>query len=280
MASCVTRSCAPAGATRARSSRAGWRSALRSPPAAERTIASAARPPRAALSAALIEPSGSAEARRLAPPPAPRPTTSPLRFTAKARVFVAPASIPTTYLLVMWATCCAYRTPSRQMQRAARDRACRAGRRGERVRESAQPIRAEDRKGEGLAERRRHAEGVGQLERDRRDGVREHPHERRVPRAAAGDEHARGRRGRLAAERLTDGPRGESGRRRERVVVVAALPRAEIVRPLREGRAEQLAAGALRRAPREVRLAQPLRERLPLHLSPRRPAPGDVLRGA
>ena len=70
------------------------RSAGRSPPAHESTIATAVASPSDSASAAPIEPAGSGDESRLAPPPAPRPTTDPSRSTAKARVFDAPASIP------------------------------------------------------------------------------------------------------------------------------------------------------------------------------------------
>src|SRR5258706_10917158 len=144
------------------------------------------------------------------------------------------------------------------MERATRDRARRAGRRRERVRKSAEAIRAEDRERDRLAERGGDAERVGAIEGDRRDRLSEHPHERWVPRAATGGEQpAHGRPG-FEAEPLADRARGERGPLRQRVVVRAAALRDEIVHAPGEWRTEELAARALRCAAREVRLPPPL----------------------
>src|SRR5258706_896677 len=144
------------------------------------------------------------------------------------------------------------------MERATRDRARRAGRRRERVRKSAEAIRAEDRERDRLAERGGNAERVGAIERDRRDRFSEHPHERRVPRAATGGEQPPHRRPGFEAEPLADRARCERGRGRERIVVRAAVLRDEIVRAPGERGTEELAPRAFRRAAREVRLAQQL----------------------
>src|SRR5436309_818436 len=243
IASCVTRRRAPAGATRARSSRPRSRWALRSPPAADSTIASASRPPRASFSAAPMEPCGSDDASRFAPPPAPRPTTSPPRSTAKARVFVAPASMPTTSpLFIRWpALACA----SRYMERSTRDRPRGAGRARQRVRQAAQAVRAEDGERDRLAVTRGHAVRRGEFDLRRRDRRRDQAHERRIVGAAAGDQDALETSRRLARDRAGDRARAERGRRGERVVVRAAVLAHQFQKPRGKWRAEQLAARAL-----------------------------------
>src|SRR5687768_6420531 len=241
------------------------RSASRSPPAQDSTTASAVRPASASCSAAAYEPPGSGEVRRLPPPPAPRPTVAPSRVTANARVLLAPASRPTTRPLIR----AGY--PSRCVKRAGGDRSRGPGATRQRVRQARRTVCAEDRERERLAHRRRDAELVHRPYRDRRDRLCERVHDREVRGTAAGHgELAPADAGRrLARQRVGDHARRERDRGGQRVVLSAALLAHVLEQRARERRAELLAARALGRAPREVRVAERGRERV----RPRLPAP-------